>query len=129
MRQAIKSIWRGESSLWKAYWLFFIGGYFLLLLINLILTGIVVDYFEFVPIYFLAIFLFLVTFTFLIISFYAIKRCSKNVKWGGWAWISQITVLLIIIRNLYSLYVVFTQHIPEINKARDLLTMIVEQTA
>jgi hypothetical protein len=122
MKQTLKSIWRGESPLWKVFWLFFIGGYFLLLLINLILTGIVVDHFEFVPLYFLAIFLFSVTFAFLIISFYAIKRCSKNVKWGGWVWISQSIVLLFIIRNFYSLYVVLTQHIPEINKTKDLLT-------
>ena len=122
MKQTLKRIWKGESPLWKAFWLFFIGGYFLLLLIDLILTGIVVAYFEFVPLYFLTIFLFFVTFAFLIVSSYAIKRCSKNAKWKGWAWISQSIVLLFIIRNFYSLYVVLTEHIPEINKTRDLLT-------
>ena len=82
----------------------------------------ILDNLKFLPIGIFTVFLFLVSFAFLVVSFFVIKRCSKNTKWIGWAWISQGTVFLFIIRNFYSLYIVFTKHIPEINEARELLT-------
>jgi hypothetical protein len=122
MKKTIKSIWRGESPLWKAFWYFLIGGYFLALIIIGFLKGIFIDIFQFPSIEIFAIFCFVVMFVFLIIAFLAIRRCSKNTKWYGWAWISQGIVFLFIIRNFFSLYIMFTEHIPEINKTKELLT-------
>ena len=115
----LKHIWGGESPLWKAFWIYFIGGYFTLSAVNLVLAGIWVDVLKLESFEMLTIILFVVLLTFLLSSFIVIKRNSKNSKWRGWIWIAQSVLFLAVIRSFYSLYIVFTKYLPEINQMKN----------
>ena len=115
----LKNIWGGESPLWKAFWIYFIGGYFTLSAVNLVLAGIWVDVLKLESFEMLTIILFVVLLIFLLSSFIVIKMNSKNSKWRGWIWIAQSVVFLAVIRSFYSLYIVFTKYLPEINQMKN----------
>ncbi|RJP87696.1 MAG: hypothetical protein C4518_11685 [Desulfobacteraceae bacterium] len=107
----MKKFWIGERSLWQAFWLLFVGGYICILFLNLLIFSLLDDTTKLETI---GLVLILVTFAFLAVSLISVWRCSKNVKWQGWAWVARFIVIVVMIRTIYSAYFLFAELIPAI---------------
>lgn len=112
-RFKMKKFFSGQKPLWQAFWGLFIGGYFLIFIINGSITASLA---ENVNLKIITIVISLITFVYLIASFIAVWRCSKNTGWQGWGWIARSVIFLAIINSFYSVYITWNKLIPEIDR-------------
>jgi hypothetical protein len=103
----------GERPLWQAFWLLFIGGYLALTILSTILLF---SLYHPDRIKLLAIVLTLIVFGYLILSIISVWNCSKKTKKRIWMWAARTVVILAMIRTIHSVYVLFANVIPEMNK-------------
>ena len=103
----IKSFWKGERQLWQAFWLLFILGYLALLVIT---ASIYIALKDILSYRILDVINLVLNVPFLIYASIATWRCSKNTKWTIWTWLARCIIILIILRNAYGVYVLFTMN-------------------
>jgi biotin transporter BioY len=109
----MKGFFSGKRPLWQAFWGIFIGGYVIIFIINGSITALLVDS---VNLKLITVIIALITLVFLVVSGIVVWRCSTNVSWKAWVWVSRAVILLAIIRAIYSTYYTWYTLISEIDK-------------
>ncbi|MBW1846715.1 MAG: hypothetical protein JRI53_00125 [Deltaproteobacteria bacterium] len=116
MKKLLIEFWQGQRPLWQAFWLLFVLGQILILLISAFIFWVFIEG-PFQNIFSVEVSVIpsgMVWLTFILYASLSVWRCAKITKMAVWTWSSRIFIIAYLIRQVYGVYEVWTYWVPRL---------------